>query len=94
MTLDEYFERLQEAADRRAQTDESPLLVYRHELAKSAGDNLEAYVRNGRLYMEIENPWAGDTETGFGADCDISMSESEAREFAAWILSAFDGGDK
>jgi hypothetical protein len=53
------------------------------------GDTLEAWARNGTLYLSIENPWAGDTESGFGATTAVSLSKDDAVKFANWILSKF-----
>lgn len=37
--------------------------------------------------FEIEEPWAGSTESGFGHRCDISMDAASAIYLANWILA-------
>jgi hypothetical protein len=50
-------------------------------------DSLEAYCRGGQLTIEIEEPWAGSTETGFGQTCSIGLDLDGAEAFARWILA-------
>lgn len=40
---------------------------------------------DGGLSIEINEPWAGDTETGFGATTSITLSPDEARRMIAWL---------
>lgn len=60
--------------------------VFKHG-SGNAGDNIECTFHNGVLSINVENPWAGSTETGFGYTCDVSMDARKAREFAQWILA-------
>jgi len=50
-----------------------------------AENSLECTVHNGTISIRIENPWAGSTETGFGATCYVGLSTEKARELAAWL---------
>lgn len=49
-------------------------------------DELSAVIDDGGMTVSIEEPWAGDTETGFGRNCSIYLEPKTAREFALWIL--------
>lgn len=49
-------------------------------------NSLEATMHNGVINITVENPWAGDTESGFGATCYVDMTAEKAREFAQWLL--------
>ena len=49
-------------------------------------NTLEAYVRDGRVHLSIDNPWAGDSETGFGQTTHMSMSLPIAVQFLDWLL--------
>jgi hypothetical protein len=48
-------------------------------------NSLDAYVSNGQLHLSIENPWAGDTETGFGYTTHIELTAAESRNFCEWL---------
>lgn len=53
------------------------------------GDNLTADVDyGGMIAIEIEEPWAGDTETGFGRSGSIRLNKAQAIELAEWLLKA------
>jgi hypothetical protein len=57
------------------------------------GDNLTvSYSDGGEIHVGIEEPWAGDTETGFGAVCGLTLSRGEAKALAEWILARCGGG--
>jgi hypothetical protein len=49
-------------------------------------DTLTA-VRNpdGSVHIEIDEPWAGDTESGFGRTCYIELSPQQAAAFEIWL---------
>jgi hypothetical protein len=49
-------------------------------------DTLTA-VRNpdGSVTIEIDEPWAGDTESGFGRTCSIELSPQQAAAFEIWL---------
>ena len=65
-------------------SDLEPVLTY--EETNSPGDNLEATACNGGVTITVEEPWAGDSETGFGADCSVRMSYEDARRFGQWLI--------
>jgi hypothetical protein len=54
----------------------------------TVGDNLTAtsYSKRGDIHIGIEEPWAGDTETGFGRNCGFDLTREQAIEFANWLL--------
>jgi hypothetical protein len=57
------------------------------EEGSSTGDSFEADVnREGRLVIEIEQPWSGSTECGFGQSCAFTMTKDQARQLAAFLL--------
>lgn len=41
-------------------------------------DYMEIHFREGVVYFSIENPWSGDTETGFGRTTSCSFNVEEA----------------
>jgi hypothetical protein len=47
---------------------------------------IEAHARGGKVYITMDNPWAGDSETGFGATTSIGLPIADAVRFARWIL--------
>lgn len=51
----------------------------------SAGDNLTVDERNGHFNVTVEEPWAGDTETGFGQETSVSLDAEQAKALADWI---------
>jgi hypothetical protein len=40
---------------------------------------------DGSVYIEIDQPWAGDTESGFGRTCNIELSPQQAAAFKIWL---------
>ncbi len=63
-----------------------PELFFRFEDRDTAGpDAMEAYWHEGSLHISIENPWAGDSESGFGATTDIALGPREAKWFIEWL---------
>ena len=57
------------------------------EMEGGMGDNLTvtAYGKRGEIHIRIEEPWAGDTESGFGAICGVTLTSIEAEALAEWI---------
>lgn len=51
-------------------------------------DSIEATLHRTSITLEIEEPWAGCTETGFGQSCTITLNAAEARALAAWLTHA------
>lgn len=60
--------------------------VWNYEAPSSAGNNIEATYYRGKLNIQVENPWAGSTDTGFGYTCYVDMDAERAIAFANWIL--------
>ncbi len=56
--------------------------IFEYEDASSAGDNMQAHFRfeKDKLYISIENPWCGDTESGFGATTCINLDKEAAKQ--------------
>ena len=54
---------------------------------RSVGNSLslDHYVGQG-LYLKVENPWSGDTETGFGNDASIKLTKEQALQLAGALL--------
>ena len=40
---------------------------------------------DGGLEIEIDEPWAGSTETGFGATTSIRLSKEDVARILAWL---------
>jgi hypothetical protein len=51
-------------------------------------DSIEAWVDDDGWTISVDNPWAGDTERGFGATCTTRISHADARRFAKWLLDS------
>lgn len=60
------------------------------EIAEKSGyNNIKAtvYDDDGEVYLTIDNPWAGDTETGFGRDASVSLDKEQAAELAVFLAN-------
>lgn len=56
--------------------DEKRLVI---EIDGGVGDEIQVTkYDDGSLYIEIEEPWAGSTETGFGASTSVTLSPDQA----------------
>ena len=55
--------------------------------ADLGNDMLEATAYGDAITVTIEEPWAGDTETGFGRSCSLRIGKNSARELANWLLA-------
>lgn len=55
-------------------------------LNQAVGDSLDISHYKGEVYFAIDEPWAGDTETGFGRQTSFCLKAEEARYLANWIL--------
>jgi hypothetical protein len=56
--------------------------------SESPGDAIKlALWTQNRIRIEVENPWQGDTESGFGADTSIVLSVQEAEVIAKYLLA-------
>jgi hypothetical protein len=57
--------------------------------ANSTGDSITAEIDyEGKISLEIMEPWAGDTETGFGRSGAIRLSKEQALELMVWLHQA------
>ncbi len=45
---------------------------------------------NGLLSVEVTNPWAGDSDRGFGESGTVNLTVDEVRFLAAWLLNYAD----
>jgi hypothetical protein len=61
--------------------------VFKINDADNGSDELEIMTRGNGLTVTVEEPWAGDTETGFGRACTIRISKEQGRELAEWLLA-------
>lgn len=50
-------------------------------------DEIECTFHNDVVSISVNNPWAGSTETGFGATCYVSLTVEQAHELGRWLLS-------
>lgn len=58
------------------------------EIDQQNGDELCAAVVGESIHIEIDEPWAGDTFSGFGATCSAYLTPKEAVELGFWLLGA------
>ena len=42
---------------------------------------------DGSLSVEIDNPWWGSTETGFGATLSMTIPPAQVPSFMAWVAA-------
>ena len=50
-------------------------------------DTLVFELHNGdTAHIEIDNPWSGDTESGFGRSTSFTLTKEQARELAGTLL--------
>ena len=62
------------------------------EVDSCVGDNLSASIDyEGKIAISVEEPWAGDTETGFGRSGSIRLTREQALTLALWLVQAADG---
>lgn len=58
-----------------------------YEIPDSAGDNILCrWDQDGEFMIQIEEPWAGDTETGFGQSTTIYLPKIAALKLAEFIV--------
>jgi hypothetical protein len=50
-------------------------------------DSFEITEFNGGFNIEINSPWAGDTETGFGQSLGHRLSIEEAEQLRDWLTA-------
>ena len=49
------------------------------------GDTIEIIHRGDLFMVETDEPWAGDTETGFGQKGRITLSREDASALRDWL---------
>lgn len=59
--------------------------IFRYDEPSGVEDNLEAVLRDDGVTITIEEPWSGDTESGFGYSTSIRMGKQVAASFARWL---------
>ena len=52
-------------------------------------DELTVRWTNGGICLRIDEPWAGDTNTGFGRECSIDIPTTDAIELRDFLLACF-----
>jgi hypothetical protein len=57
-------------------------------------DALEVRFWRGVFSLEVDNPFAGDTETGFGRTCHCDLTRDQAKQLAEFILRKLAETDK
>ncbi len=52
------------------------------------GDEMQmTWHADGSLYIEIDEPWQGSTDTGFGARCAVTLAPDAAKLLKKWLTS-------
>ena len=58
-------------------------MILRPKADRSVGNSVEVVLtkEHGKelAYLTIDNPWAGDTQSGFGRECTALIDKEEAR---------------
>jgi hypothetical protein len=71
--------------------DENPTITddqFDFEAGVGVGDNLSCTAHGGGITITCEEPWAGDSETGFGRACSIRLDFETARKLGQWLTYA------
>lgn len=53
---------------------------------ESSWETIEGTFWGNEITLAIDNPWAGDSVSGFGRTCTINISREQARKIAQWLL--------
>ena len=67
-------------------SDDSEQIFMEDCCSSFTGDRLEVTWHGGIANFEIENPWAGSTETGFGYTTDCSLNREQVLRLAHWLM--------
>jgi hypothetical protein len=59
--------------------------VIEFEEVGGVGDTLTVDERDGHFNFTTDEPWAGDSETGFGQSGSVSLTLSQALELWDWL---------
>lgn len=63
--------------------DDTRLII---EADAGGGDEVQfTKLKGGTLNIEIDEPWAGSTETGFGATTSIDLNKEHVARLVAWL---------
>jgi hypothetical protein len=56
------------------------------EVDAGVGDEVQfTKMGDGLLNIEIDEPWAGSTETGFGATASVSLNKEQVARLITWL---------
>ena len=62
--------------------------VFHVEEANSVGDSVFFHaLGDDSLRINIDNPWAGDSISGFGRSCSIEIDAEDAAAFCDWLIA-------
>lgn len=53
--------------------------------ADSGSDEIQCTFYGGTICLTVEEPWAGDTESGLGRACSINLTAETAALLAEWL---------
>lgn len=59
-------------------------------IVEGYSNSLEICRRDGTFFLDVENESAGDTETGFGRTCHVSLSIAQAELLHDWLSVQLD----
>jgi hypothetical protein len=48
-------------------------------------EEFEIAFRDDTFFIDVGNPWAGDTESGFGYTCHVSLTAGKALQLRDWL---------
>lgn len=49
------------------------------------GDSIEFCLRDGKLWIEIDSPWAGDSISGFGQNLSEGLEPDQVKELIVFL---------
>jgi hypothetical protein len=55
-----------------------------------ADDTLEVTKRKGRVWIEIDQPWWGDSETGFGLRAETTLDPEQVKQLIDFLTAEDD----
>ncbi|WP_157783484.1 hypothetical protein [Rhizorhabdus wittichii] len=61
---------------------EAVLVIEEH---AGCGDHIECTYRDGHFNITVDEPWAGDIETGFGQSTSIGLDRAQAELLRDWL---------
>lgn len=66
---------------------------FQYEVESGFGDEVQIAVTDRGMHIEICEPLAGDTETGFGATCSLTLPRHIAIALHEWLGAALSQKD-